>query len=270
MVTMRSIWANRRWTNRKLPPVTRGDRIDHRGIDVLLKCRVQPELLPLVLDDTLQFQSTQRRKAIRWPSGARPSLPGPVAKADRPGHVPTVGVYAARSESTSTGHRPLAKEQGTAATWRPTKVEHALAGARTLLAMNGRLSSGPSNRKLSGGSGWVPSFGPFVGAAPRTSQFPARGRKAYCSAARSQRGFRLRRRPADELPLGFARRLPKTAIVYQCSECDARFLGQQRCEECGVFGRRLGPGGPCPHCDEVVAISDLLAELRSITIAAGR
>jgi len=100
--------------------------------------------------------------------------------------------------------------------------------------------------------------------------FPARGRKAYCSDACRQRGFRLRRRPADELPLGFARRLPKTAIVYQCPECDARLLGQQRCEECGVFGRRLGPGGPCPHCNEVVAISDLLADLRSITIAAGR
>jgi hypothetical protein len=100
--------------------------------------------------------------------------------------------------------------------------------------------------------------------------FAARGRKAYCSDACRQRGFRLRQRPADELQLGFASRLPKTAIVYQCPACDARMLGQQRCEECGVFGRRLGPGGPCPHCDEVVAISDLLAELRSITIAARR
>ena len=100
--------------------------------------------------------------------------------------------------------------------------------------------------------------------------FPARGRKAYCSDACRQRGFRQRRRPADELQLGFASRLPKTAIVYQCPACDARLLGQQRCEECGVFGRRLGPGGLCPHCDEVVAIGDLLAELRSITIAARR
>jgi hypothetical protein len=45
--------------------------------------------------------------------------------------------------------------------------------------------------------------------------FAARGRKAYCSAACRERGFRLRRRPADELQLGFAHRLPKTAIVYQ-------------------------------------------------------
>ena len=76
--------------------------------------------------------------------------------------------------------------------------------------------------------------------------FPARGRKAYCSDACRQRGFRLRRRPADELQFGFAHRLPKTAIVYQCPACDARLLGQQRCEDCGVFGRRLGPGGLLP------------------------
>ena len=100
--------------------------------------------------------------------------------------------------------------------------------------------------------------------------FPAQGRKAYCSDACRQRAFRLRRQPADEVQLGFARRLPKTAIVYQCPECEVRMLGQQRCEECGVFGRRLGPGGPCPHCDEVVAIADLLTELRSTTIAARR
>ena len=100
--------------------------------------------------------------------------------------------------------------------------------------------------------------------------FPDRGRKAYCSDACRQRSFRLRQRPADELQLGFATRLPKTAIVYQCPTCDATFLGQQRCDECGIFGRRLGPGGPCPHCDEVVAISDLLTEVRSATIAQRR
>src|SRR5205823_4349321 len=51
-------------------------------------------------------------------------------------------------------------------------------------------------------------------------------------------------------------------IVYRCPECDAGFLGHQRCDECGAFGRRLGPGALCPHCDEAVAISDLLGDLR--------
>ena len=38
-----------------------------------------------------------------------------------------------------------------------------------------------------------------------------------------------------------------------------RYLGTQRCDECGVFCKRVGPGGPCPHCDEPVAVADLIA-----------
>ncbi len=95
--------------------------------------------------------------------------------------------------------------------------------------------------------------------------FPAQGRKAYCDDACRQRGFRLRQRPPDEVRLGIATRLPKTAIVYQCPECDARCLGQQRCDDCGVFMRRLGPGGACPHCDEAVAVADLIAEVQAST-----
>lgn len=45
--------------------------------------------------------------------------------------------------------------------------------------------------------------------------------------------------------------------VYECPHCESRYLGQQRCEECGVFCRRIGLGAPCPHCDEPVAIDDL-------------
>ena len=93
--------------------------------------------------------------------------------------------------------------------------------------------------------------------------FPAQGRKAYCDDACRQRGFRLRQRPSDEIGLGLATRLPKTAIVYQCPECEARCLGQQRCDDCGVFMKRLGPGGACPHCEEAVAVADLIAEVQA-------
>jgi len=89
------------------------------------------------------------------------------------------------------------------------------------------------------------------------------GRGRFCSDACRQRGFRRRQRPPDEIYLGLITRLPTTSIIYQCPECDARLLGQQRCDDCGVFARRLGPGGACPHCDEAVAIVDLIAELRS-------
>jgi transcription initiation factor IIE alpha subunit len=54
------------------------------------------------------------------------------------------------------------------------------------------------------------------------------------------------------------RRLPKTVVVYICPECETRYLGTQRCEACGTFCRRLGPGAPCPHCDEPVAVADLV------------
>jgi predicted nucleic acid-binding Zn ribbon protein len=89
--------------------------------------------------------------------------------------------------------------------------------------------------------------------------FAVQGRQVWCSDACRQRGFRLRQRQPDERFLDLATRLPKTVIVYQCPECEARFLGQQRCDDCGIFCRRLGPGGHCPYCDEAVAVTDLLA-----------
>lgn len=50
----------------------------------------------------------------------------------------------------------------------------------------------------------------------------------------------------------------KADTVYECPECEARYLGSQRCEDCNCWCRRLGPGGPCPHCDELVVLSDFL------------
>jgi hypothetical protein len=38
----------------------------------------------------------------------------------------------------------------------------------------------------------------------------------------------------------------------------ARYLGEQYCSDCRSFCRRIGPGGTCPHCDEPVAINDLI------------
>ena len=60
-------------------------------------------------------------------------------------------------------------------------------------------------------------------------------RRIWCSDACRQRGFRLRRQPADAAPLMLPRRLPKAVIVYICPECDTRYLGVQRCEDCGTF-----------------------------------
>lgn len=50
----------------------------------------------------------------------------------------------------------------------------------------------------------------------------------------------------------------KADTVYECPECEARYLGTQRCEDCNRWCRRLGPGGPCPHCDDLVVLADFL------------
>ena len=40
----------------------------------------------------------------------------------------------------------------------------------------------------------------------------------------------------------------------------ARYLGTQRCQDCNTWCRRLGAGGTCPHCDDIVAVKDLVAD----------
>jgi hypothetical protein len=52
----------------------------------------------------------------------------------------------------------------------------------------------------------------------------------------------------------------KTDTVYVCDDCDARYLGEQRCTDCNRWCRRLGPGGSCPSCEEPVAIADLFTD----------
>jgi hypothetical protein len=89
--------------------------------------------------------------------------------------------------------------------------------------------------------------------------FTPAGRRRWCSDACRQAAWRHRHPasgPADAVlttPPGPAR----DATIYQCPDCSQRYLGQQRCDDCGTFCHHIGPGGPCPHCDEPVAINDL-------------
>ncbi|HUY98065.1 MAG TPA: hypothetical protein VMW47_10685 [Verrucomicrobiae bacterium] len=87
--------------------------------------------------------------------------------------------------------------------------------------------------------------------------FPPSGRRRYCGAACKEAAYRRRHRarPAVAVPPRWPR-LPLT--VYACPTCDHRAVGAQRCEDCGTFMTRVGFGGLCPHCDEPVALSDLL------------
>jgi len=86
--------------------------------------------------------------------------------------------------------------------------------------------------------------------------FTPAGRRRWCSDACRQAAWR-QRHPAPDPAARPAPPPARAATIYQCPECDQRYLGQQRCQDCATFCRRVGPGGPCPHCDEPVAVKDL-------------
>ena len=48
-----------------------------------------------------------------------------------------------------------------------------------------------------------------------------------------------------------------TSVIYECPDCETRYLDERRCPDCNLFTRRIGPGGSCPHCDEPDAQADL-------------
>lgn len=56
-----------------------------------------------------------------------------------------------------------------------------------------------------------------------------------------------------------------TNSVYECPDCGEQTT-ERRCPDCHLFTRRLGPGGHCPSCDELVLIDDILTnQARSTT-----
>lgn len=86
------------------------------------------------------------------------------------------------------------------------------------------------------------------------SQFPASGRRRYCSGACRQTAWRRRQASPPETTTTIT---PHQSTVYECPACATRYLDDRRCPDCNLFCRRLGPGGHCPHCDEPVTLTDL-------------
>ena len=86
---------------------------------------------------------------------------------------------------------------------------------------------------------------------------PGRVRQ-WCSPACRQAAYR--RRHPRPVPLSVVPpvRSRREGTVYVCPTCEQRYLGQQRCPDGQRFCQRLRPGGACPHCDEPVALSDLV------------
>ena len=87
---------------------------------------------------------------------------------------------------------------------------------------------------------------------------PGRARR-YCSAACRQAGYRRRAsaaRPAP--PLLPPRRSRTTTGACQCLGCDGLLAGERRSPDCNLFTRRIGDGGSCPGCGEILTITELL------------
>ena len=90
--------------------------------------------------------------------------------------------------------------------------------------------------------------------------FAPTGRQAYCCDACRAAAYR-RRRDAGRPPVVVPATTPRRPItVYECDGCGARAVGEQRCDDCSTFMRRIGIGGCCPSCDEPVAVTELLGE----------
>lgn len=85
------------------------------------------------------------------------------------------------------------------------------------------------------------------------------GKRRYCRDACRVAAHRQRHRidlVADALPATPAPRRPVT--VYECDGCGARELGNQRCDECGTFMRKIGVGGLSPCCGEPISVEELV------------
>jgi hypothetical protein len=90
-------------------------------------------------------------------------------------------------------------------------------------------------------------------------------RARYCTRACQQHSYRLRHQtPAVDLTsvrTALQRRKALVAhTVYECGGCGERFIGERRCDACGLFCRALGLGGLCTECDTPVLVDDLLGE----------
>lgn len=95
-----------------------------------------------------------------------------------------------------------------------------------------------------------------------TTAFTPVRRQRYCSPACRQAAWRARHPDPTQAPPTIT--TPATnrreRTVYQCPDCDTRYLGQQWCHDCAKPCTRVGTGALCPHCDEPITISDITGQ----------
>ena len=104
----------------------------------------------------------------------------------------------------------------------------------------------------------VTTSGPAACCPVCSASFTPVRRQRYCTPACRQKAFR-RRQPAPPPPAPAPGPGRRSASIYQCGECDQRYLGDQWCHDCNRPCRRLGHAGLCPICDEPVLVTDLVS-----------
>ncbi len=92
----------------------------------------------------------------------------------------------------------------------------------------------------------------------RQGPLPAGRPRTTCSDACRQALWRRRHQPNLTAPAPPAHAPGKASTVYECDTCTKRALGEQYCEDCHTFMRRLGYGGISPCWAEPVTCDELL------------
>ena len=91
------------------------------------------------------------------------------------------------------------------------------------------------------------------------TSFQPIGRQRFCSNnCRKTAWVRTHRQPTPPAPPVPPPGRRREATIYACPACDTRLYGQQWCPDCNQPCTRIGLGGLCPHCQEPVALTDLL------------
>ena len=89
-------------------------------------------------------------------------------------------------------------------------------------------------------------------------RLPAGRSRRFCSPACRQAAYRRRHQPdAQQVPPLPRRRSRREGTVYQCLECETRYLAEQWCPDCSRPCQRVATGGICPCCEEIITIEEL-------------
>jgi len=127
-------------------------------------------------------------------------------------------------------------------------------------ALRDQSTTPPHDPACHNGVGPTPSRGvPAAASCPvcRAPFVPGTNQR-YCSKACRDTAWRRRHQNPSAATVVPPGRSQRELTVYECDGCGSRTLGEQRCADCMTFMHRVGTGGLCPHCDEAVAVEDLL------------